>query len=116
MLDVNDGDPSTDSDYYDDSDDPEHPWICWDFGEMRVRLTHYQKCTSAMESWILHGSVDGKTWKILDCKIAPDYFSDASVRTFAVSDSVECRFIRLTQTDKGKLVNQGFEFFGTLLE
>jgi hypothetical protein len=41
-------------------------WICWDFCQMRVRLTHYAICTSALRSWVLEGSLDGAAWTVID--------------------------------------------------
>jgi hypothetical protein len=97
-------------------------WFCCDFHEMRVRPTHYTIRIVQIKSWVVEGSLDGETWTEMDRKTdSKDFVFALPTVSFAISNSAECRFIRLTQTDKrcdGKdwLYILAFEVFGTLIE
>jgi hypothetical protein len=98
-------------------------WICWDFHEMRVHPTHYTIRSWGLKSWKIESSLDGVAWIVIDRKVNYGYFKTLSWQTasFAVWNSAECRFIRLTQTGKNQngkddLSLRAFEVFGTLLE
>jgi uncharacterized coiled-coil protein SlyX len=97
-------------------------WICCDFQEMRVRPTHYSARAYGLRSWVVECSLDGVNWTEIDRQSDSSILKGSGlVATFAVSNSTECRFIRLTQTgishtQSNYLVIQGLEFFGTLLE
>jgi uncharacterized coiled-coil protein SlyX len=110
------------SDYEFSSKDEPGQWICWDFHEMRVRLTHYVIFCVLLKSWVIELSLDGLNWTEIDRKTDnEDFKQEDEVVSFAVSNSAECRFIRLTQTDKRHdgldyLFIMAVEFFGTLLE
>jgi hypothetical protein len=97
-------------------------WICWDFREMRVSLTHYTLWTWYQKSWVVEGSLDGKSWTEIDRRTDNQVFkADWTTASFAVSCSAECRFVRLTQTDARRngddyLDLRAVEFFGTLYE
>jgi hypothetical protein len=104
-----------------DADGPGQ-WICWDFGNMRVFLTHYTIYAGEMESWVIESSVDGNNWSEIDRQSS---FGSAKYgfkrESFVVLKPAEFRFIRLTQTDKrlhqsygNSLSLRAFEFFGTL--
>jgi hypothetical protein len=41
-------------------------WVCWDFREMRVRLLHYTIGSQELKSWVVEGSVDGRSWTEID--------------------------------------------------
>jgi hypothetical protein len=97
-------------------------WVCWDFGEMRVRLDHYTIIGHSMKSWILHGSRNGDDWweidKQTDIQGSKNNWNPIS---FAVANPAEFRFIRLTQTAKRHagddvLGLQAVEFFGILFD
>jgi hypothetical protein len=71
----------------------------------------------------MEGSPDGKLWREFDRKTNRQDFGILSpeIASFAVSKQVECRFIRLTQTDKNRYGEDqlqifAVEFFGTLSE
>jgi hypothetical protein len=105
------------------SKDEPGQWVCWDFHEIRVRPTHYTIRTALLKSWVVESSLEGKAWTEIDQKTDNDDFKSGNymAASFAVSNSAECRFIRLTQTakDHGKKDDLGiraFEFFGTLFE
>jgi hypothetical protein len=94
-----------------------YPFVVWDFHELRVRPTHYTISSAWLKSWVVDGSLDDETWTEIDRKTDNNDFKGS----FAVSNSYECRFIRLTQTDDTRcgeysLFIDGFEVFGTLLE
>jgi hypothetical protein len=95
-------------------------WVCWDFREMRVRLTHYTICSRSLKSWILEASLDGASWTEADRQTGNlDFRFGTNTVSFAVSTPTECRFIRLTQTDKDydgddRLLLYTVEFFGAL--
>jgi hypothetical protein len=98
-------------------------WICWDFHAMRVRPDHgtIKSRFSRLKSWVVESSLNGKTWTEIDRQTDNYVLKDAMMATFAVSNSAECRLIRLTQTginhyESHSLVIEGLEFFGTLLE
>jgi hypothetical protein len=96
-------------------------WVCWDFHELRLHPTHYTITASYLKSWVVESSLDGEAWTKIDRKTDNEDFIYRPVRSFAVSNSAECRFIRLTQTGKSHsgndyLQNCAFEVFGTLLE
>jgi hypothetical protein len=113
-------------------------WVCWDFREMRVRPTHYTIRALLLKSWVVEGSLDGKSWTEIDrqtnnqdfdyagetctddCAGSASCTDDWETASFAVSNPSECRFIRLTQTGKryydDHLLLNAVEFFGTLSE
>jgi hypothetical protein len=105
-------------------------WICWDFHEMRVCPTHYTIMSKlySPRSWVVESSLDGVGWfrrgtwiEIDRRKDNSDLKASHSVASFSVSNSAECRFIRLTQTGPNhnqthELRISAFEIFGTLLE
>jgi hypothetical protein len=96
-------------------------WLCWDFGEMRIRPTNYAVKDLFLRSWVLQGSLDGKSWTEIDRQRDNQDFQKLSWASFTVSNPAEFRFIRLTQTDKSYgradiLVLHAVEFFGTLSE
>jgi hypothetical protein len=98
-------------------------WICWDFHEMRVRPAHYTIQSCDLKRWVVESSLNGEAWTEIDRKtdFKDNWTWHIGMASFAVSNSAECRFIRLTQTgktDTGKdiLDIQAFEVFGTLLE
>jgi hypothetical protein len=101
---------------------PDEPgqWICWDFGEMRVRPTHYTIRTCSLKSWVVECSLDGSSWMEIDRQTGNGNFkSDWNTASFTVSNPTESRLIRLTQTEKNNsddnyLPLVAVEFFGIL--
>jgi hypothetical protein len=112
-------------------------WVCWDFKERRVRLTHYAIKASLLLSCLLEGSMDGENWTEIDrqCEICqrglptldwigrdmPVYCNDFVTLCCEVSAPMEARFIRLTQNDKNTgggdyMVVMAVEFFGKITE
>jgi hypothetical protein len=89
---------------------------------MRVRPTHYTIRSYSLKSWVVESSLDFVNWTEIDRKTDNMNFRHEWVTaSFAVSNSAECPFIRLTQTGKRRneydsLAIEAFEVFGTLLE
>jgi hypothetical protein len=112
----------TDTDSAFDSKEEPGQWVCWDFHKMRVRPTNYTIRTDLLKSWVVESSLDGEAWTEIDRKTDNEDFMDGwETASFAVSNSAECRFIRLTQTGKNHkgsdyLHIQAFEVFGTFFE
>jgi hypothetical protein len=100
--------------------------VCWDFKGMRIRPTHYTLRSGTMDfpqSWIMDGSIDGNNWSEIDRRTGiRDLVWRSAIQSFPVSNSIECRFIRLTQSGPNYdyhndvFVLSGVEFFGSLTE
>jgi hypothetical protein len=106
-------------------------WICCDFGDSRVALTHYsiRSCDGGggpnwnnPQNWCLEGSQDGQSWTELNRQQNNrELDSKSKVSTFAVNVSGTFRMIRLRQTGLNCAGGSAFvfsriEFFGTLIE
>jgi hypothetical protein len=103
------------------SNDEPDQWICWDFHERRVQPTGYNLHASFLRSWVLEGSMDGKTWSARDRQTNSRKFRGQRTGSFGFSNKREFRFLRLTQTDTNSILKQHLllhrvEFFGTLTE
>jgi hypothetical protein len=104
------------------SKDEPGEWICWDFHEMRIRLTHYTIESSRLKSWVIESSLDGEAWTEIDRRTTNvDLRASPNRESFDFLNSGECRFIRLTQTGRNHIGDdnleiRALEFFGTLLE
>jgi hypothetical protein len=107
------------------SKDAPGQWISWDFGEMRIRPTHYTIRAFDLQSWVVEGSLDGTNWTEVDRQAANQDFRGPLLRiaSFAVSTPAEVRFIRLTQTGRSHsskhihdLSLLYVDFFGSLSE
>jgi hypothetical protein len=111
----------TDYSFFRSKSEPDQ-WVCWDFHEMRVRPTHYTIESRWLKSWVVESSLDSEAWTEIDRKTDNQDFNGwGNTASFAVSNSAECRFIRLTETGKRHagtdfLYIRAFEVFGTLLE
>jgi hypothetical protein len=114
--------------YFFSKDEP-NQWVRWTFHNMRLRPTHYaiQSCGTYghLKNWVLECSMDSLNWKEIDRRSDNGDVQRGNdrllVRTFQVAKSIECRYIRLTQTGKNNsgnnhLVFAAMEFFGTLIE
>jgi hypothetical protein len=77
-----------------------------------------------LKSWLFEGSLDGENWTEIHQETDNTHFVEITDRwhlaSFAVSQAVECRFIRLTQIDAHSGTRcfnlEDVEFFGTLYE
>jgi uncharacterized coiled-coil protein SlyX len=110
-------DLASDSEFW--SKDGVNQWTCWDFRQLRVKLTHYTLRTANLKSWILEGSVDGRRWTKIDRQTDNQELKDAKIASVAVSNPTEFRFVRLTQLGQNRsgdyiLRLSAVEFFGTL--
>jgi hypothetical protein len=97
-------------------------WVCWDFRDMRLRPTHYTIGSCHLKSWVVESSLDFVNWTEIDRKTDnKDLKEKSSIASFAVSNSAEGRYLRLTQTGRTHngatmLIMCAFEIFGTLIE
>jgi hypothetical protein len=96
-------------------------WVQWDFHDNRIRPTYYTVRSFSLQSWVVESSLDGVNWIKIDQQI-DNHTLEAEPHTgsFPVSNSSECRFIRLTQTANhwghGTLILSTLEVFGTFIE
>jgi hypothetical protein len=103
-------------------------WLCYDFKNSRVALTHYSIRTcpggtngSHLKSWVIEISNDGSNWTEVDRRVNNNDLNGTSfIGTYSISGQVhESRFVRLRQIGKNHngcdlLVVSAFELFGTL--
>jgi hypothetical protein len=102
-------------------------WICFDFKEKCVSLQNYILKSHNSGScfpiqWVIEGSNDGSTWKVLDNRNTRDLCGASRVKTYECSTSKSdefFRFIRMKQTGKNSgnndtLILTNIEFFGIL--
>lgn len=83
-------------------------WICFEFKENFVNLTHYQIRSYCSEpgyvhpkTWVIEGSSDNNKWVIIDSQTNCSYLNGNNVsHIFAVSNktSMKFRYIRMRQT------------------
>jgi hypothetical protein len=103
--------------WFQSKDEPDQ-WICWDFHGLRFCPIGYVIKTQHLRSWILEGSLDGEHWRELDRRTGVWQFKgQVSEATFPIANPMECRFIRLTQTDvnhygNDALLLDAIEFLG----
>jgi serine/threonine protein kinase len=93
-------------------------WVCWDFREMCVCLTHYTIRAVKLKSWVVEGSLDGLTWTEVDLQANGPGFEQVGSFSFCVSKPMAsyCA-IRLRQTTGGSPYQlYAVEFFGTISE
>ena len=103
-------------------------WICFDFKNMRVSLSHYTLKTwfwgpnfQHLKSWIVEGSDDGREWTELDQREDEESLNDAlAFRRFKCLMRVTCRYIRIRSTDvdhsgSNLLILNAVEFYGRLI-
>jgi hypothetical protein len=101
-------------------------WICYDFKEMRVKVSHYS-IRSRTDSdnyfpiqWTLEGSMDGNSWINFDSRTnRNELLGRGKSATFSTSSSQFVQMIRLRQQGKDSggtdfLTLSAFELFGTL--
>jgi hypothetical protein len=97
-------------------------WVCWDFGQMRVRPFGYTITALFLKSWIVQGSVTGRKWTMIDRQMDNQVFRyGAETASFRFSSPSDFRFIRLTQIHKNHsdldfLILSAVEFFGILFQ
>jgi hypothetical protein len=103
-------------------------WLCYDFAKREVTPTHYAVVSTASagnnhpKSWCLEVSTNGRDWtEVHQCPPNNDLVGSNQVGMYAVTQSVQGRFVRLRQTGKNHLHQDYFtvcalELFGTLRE
>jgi hypothetical protein len=103
-------------------------WICYDFKDRQIKLTHYSirsqqglDCNH-LRSWTLQGSKDGLKWVTIDDRRNDTSLnSKGAISTFSISESFAEQFgvICLQQIEKTSsgydwIVLSAIEFFGVL--
>jgi hypothetical protein len=81
------------------SQDSPGQWVCFDFQEIRIKLTGYAivgDVPPLILSWVLEISMDGQNWRDVDRQNLER--TTRGVRKYSVAGAPEARFIRLTQT------------------
>lgn len=105
-----------------DSDTP-NMWLAIDFLANRITLDHYTLRVwsgSYITSWVCEVSVDGQLWDVVDSHTnCQDLCGMFKTETYKVDPPVECKCIRIRQTDRNHdgndtLVLSGLEVFGVL--
>jgi hypothetical protein len=108
--------------------DVANSWVCYDFGSRRIRPTHYavrsrlQNDDAHLRNWKFEGSIDGKSWTVLDSHTNDATLHGAgAIAAFEISQSIEVRMVRLWQTGKNSNSNDclflsGLELFGCILD
>jgi hypothetical protein len=106
----------------------ENQWICYDFKNMRVTITHYTiggVNMGNLKNWTVEGSRDGATWVELDRRMDEPHLQPASNHplqvTFQVERVEQMRMVRIHQVGpnhagKTTFWIDGLEFFGTIKE
>jgi hypothetical protein len=102
------------------SEDEEDQWICWDFQDLRIQITHYTIRSDKLKSWELMGSMDGTNWEGIDTKTNAHFIGGEFV-TAVDKKSKPWRLILLMQRDRNWIRHHflalpAVEFFGTLFE
>jgi hypothetical protein len=103
-----------------------YSWICYDFKDMRVTLTHYsvRSCRDGndqhLRSWILEGSIDCEAGVEIGHRTNDSTLnSQGAIATFPISSSSNYQSIRLRQigvhsSNNHYLRVNAIEFYGTL--
>jgi hypothetical protein len=105
-------------------------WICYDFKEKRIVLTHYAIRTNIngpgnahLKSWLVETSADGENWREVAREENNQQLNNGSrfTATFAVAGGGECPFIRLVNIGRNHYGNDclnisAWEIFGSLIE
>jgi hypothetical protein len=102
-------------------------WICYDFKDMRVTLTHYSVRSrrdmnaNHLRSWILEGSLDCESWVEIDHHTNDSSLkSQGAIATFPISFSSDYQNIRLRQigvnsSDTHQVLVTAIEFYRILI-
>lgn len=116
------------------SEDKPNSWVCYDFKERKVKLSHYSirshgvsgKTNNRMKTWVIEGSNDNNKWEIIDKRENEESVVDVSAsNTFKINENTPTndfyRYIRIRQTavnsnNNNYLVLPMMEFFGTIHE
>jgi hypothetical protein len=104
--------------------------LIYDFQKFRIKPTDYSIRShhtqgvngQHLKSWVIEVSLDGSNWEEIDRRENNNDLNGSSfIKTFSISKSIECRFIRLHQIGpnhygNNHLLFSAFEIFGSLLE
>jgi hypothetical protein len=107
--------------------DHDQQWICWDFGQARLRATHYSIRSEPFKShprdWVLEGLTGISQWTVLDERRGNfDLAKSLTVATFSITRPAEVRgMLRIRQIGWNHNGNHclsmsSFEVFGEITE
>jgi hypothetical protein len=109
------------------SNDQPNQWLCYDFKDLRVGVTHYiirsqggKSGVNHLRSWVIEGSEDNSNWMELDRRENDSGLNGPSlVCSFEVRNVIESRFIRIRSTGptwygQHYMYFKAFEVFGGL--
>jgi hypothetical protein len=109
------------------SNNVENQWMCYDFKDLRVSVTHYLLRTHNsgqnschLRSWVLEGSQDFSNWTELDRRENDPHLNGAKATcSCEVRNVIESRFVRIraigpTWRGDHYLYFTAFELFGAL--
>jgi hypothetical protein len=106
----------------------ENAWVCVEFTQHKLLMTHYTLAMEAISqprAWIVEASNDGRNWtRIHTVENYPPLRTKSAVRTFEVAVTEPYSFIRFRMTrnyttresQKGELRLCGLDFYGKLLK
>jgi hypothetical protein len=107
------------------SNNSPHSWICFDFKDKCVSVTHYTLKShngnlNFPVQWEIEGSNDGSAWKSLDSRNTKELAASGRARTFECCNANSDEFfhlIRMRQTgvtshNSNYLIFSTLEFFG----
>jgi hypothetical protein len=94
-------------------------WVCFNFGQLEVRVTHYVFQALPMgrgpANWELQGRKEGASWVSLDRKEGVDYFARGnSARVLLVSAEIPVNQIRIKMIGTEGINLRFVEFYGAV--
>ena len=113
--------------HYFGTQNKENSWICFEFKNHQVKLTHYKIKTNNggcnIRNWKLEGSNDKESWELLDEQMNCEYtHGDNKVHSFQINkqQNQKFKYIRLLSTGQNwgndhYFVIGAIDFYGTLL-
>jgi hypothetical protein len=120
----------TDTQSYFCSNNVSGQWLMYDFKNLRIKPTDYSNRSDHssqvngihLKSWVMEGSSDGSAREEIDRREDNNDLNGSSfIKTFSISKSIECRFIRLrmigpAHSGNNQLLLSALEIFGYLIE
>lgn len=103
----------------------EYPWICFDFKDMRIKISKYSiksskfsENTGHIKNWVIEISDDGKQWNEIDKHSNYSGLNGPNIiKTFNVIPNRFVRYCRFRHTGDfytGNLEFNSIEFYGLL--
>jgi hypothetical protein len=100
------------------------PWVCFDFKEKLIDLTHYTvRCHPSRGgsnlTWEIEGSNDGSNWKNLDRRVDQNRLAPFSCLTYKCANEQHEYYRLIRMKDAGGMIRRdqiwcNLEFFGNV--